>query len=158
MTIPHDDRTPQPVVDAANNMAMRIWHMQLSFDQAASHKSAINVRGNRLPFNAFCMQPGASGVDTFRCWRSWSENINFIHPPEPMAGRLATFLPTTGARVIIVIPTPDGQAWWHYAVMPSADGFCEQLELEGFLVTAFDFSTRDCEMLTAHTGLATPDA
>ena len=158
MTIPHDDRTPQPVVDVANNMAMRIWHMQLSFDQAASHKSAINVRGNRLPFNAFCMQPGASGVDTFRCWRSWSENINFIHPPAPMAGRLATFLPATGARVIIVIPTPDCQAWWHFAVLPNADGFCEQLELEGFLVTAFDFSARDCDMLTAHTGLATPDA
>ena len=155
MTIPHDARTPQPVVNAANNMAMRTWHLQLSFDQAASHKSAICVSGNRLPFNAFCMQPGASGVDTFRCWQSWDENVNFIHPPAPMAGRLATFLPATHARVIVVIPTPDCQAWWHYAILPNSDGFCEQIEIEGFLVTAFDFSAGNTKMQAAHTGLAT---
>ena len=84
MIIPHNDRTPQPVVDAANAMAMHLWHLQLSFDQAASHRSAVRVGGRKLPFNAYCMQPGASGVDTFRCWHSWLVNINFIHPPAPM--------------------------------------------------------------------------
>ena len=72
-----------------------------------------------------------------------------------MAGRLATFLPSTGARVIVVIPTPNSQAWWHYAILPNSDGFCEQLEVEGFLVTAYDFSVGNFKMLPAHTGLAT---
>ena len=158
MFIPHDERSPQPVVDAANDMAMRIWHQKLSFDQAASHRSAICVGGIKLPFNAFCMQPGASGVDTFRCWQSWSENTNFVHPPAPMAARLVTFLPATGARVVFVIPTTSRQEWWHYAILPNSDGFCEQSELLGFLITAFDFSRGNSTTQTAHTGLATLDA
>ena len=155
MLIPHDARTPQPVVDAANDMALETWHLHLSFDQAASHRSAIRVDGHRLPFNAYCMQPGASGVDTFRCWQSWRANVNFINPPAPMTGRLVTFLPTTGARVVLVIPTPRDQAWWHYAIMPSAEGFSAQLKFMGFTITVFDFSLSDICKEPAPTGLTT---
>ena len=101
LSIPHGDRSPQAVIVAANELAMIIWHQEISFDQAASHRSAIRIRGKRIPFNAFCMQPGAAGVDTFRCWDSWSHNINYVYPPAPMTGRLASFLPTTKAKTIL---------------------------------------------------------
>ena len=155
LIIPHDDRSPPPVVTAANRLAMLLWHQQLSFDQAASHRSAISINGSQLPFNAFCMQPGASGVDTFRCWDSWRDNINYIFPPYPMTGRLTTFLPFTRSRTILAIPVPEGTAWWHYAVSPHAQGFRAQISVAGFLVTAFDFSGCEGVYKTAHTGLAT---
>ena len=155
MTIPHDERTPQAVVNAANKMAVEIWRAGLSFDQAASRRSSVRVDGRRLPFNAYCMQPGASGVDTFRCWQSWITNINFVHPPAPMVGRLASFLPSTRARVVLVIPAPLGQAWWHYAIQPSAAGFRGQIVILGFLVTAFDFAESDERSEPAHSGLTT---
>ena len=79
--IPHDDRSPQEVVSAANALALRLWGKELSFDQAASHRSAISIRGRALPFNAVCMQPGAAGIDMFRCLQSWSENINYVFFP-----------------------------------------------------------------------------
>ena len=157
MLIPHDERSPQLVVEAANSMAEQIWHQSISFDQAASHRSAIHVRGHRLPFNAFCMQPGASGVDTFRCWRSWQVNVNFIHPPAPMIGRTATFLPSTGARVVLVIPEPTEQQWWQYAIQPGAQGIRAQTRIHGFVITAFDFSLDDNGHSQALTGLATTE-
>ena len=104
LTIPHDDRSPQVVVDFANNLAVKLWGQPLSFDQAASHVSAIRVRGRKLPFNAFCWQPGASGVDTFSQLDSWTSNVNYVYPPAPMTGRMATFLQHTKSRVILVIP------------------------------------------------------
>ena len=85
--IPHDERSPCYVVCAANKLARRLWGRNISFDQAASHKSAITINGRQLPFNAVCFQPGAAGIDMFRCLQSWRHNINFVHPPAPIVGR-----------------------------------------------------------------------
>ena len=75
------------------------------------HKSAIKVMGRTLPFNAFCFQVGAAGVDTFTQWVSWKQNINYVYPPAPMTGRLLTFLPSTAARAVVAVPLPLPCAW-----------------------------------------------
>ena len=98
LCIPHDDRSPLAVVAAANSLALSLWGVGLTFDQAASHRTAIRVNGSPLPFNAFCFQPGASGIDMFRCLRSWRDNINYVFPPEPMTGRLLTCIPADHQR------------------------------------------------------------
>ena len=139
--IPHDDRSPRYVVWAANRMAWEAWREPLSFDQAASHLSAVRVHGHQLPFNAYCMQPGASGVDTFRQWGSWEDNVNFVYPPKPMTGRLVTFLPATNARSVVVFPKPVPSAWWSYAIQPSADGVLMSAECGDFIIITFDFRT-----------------
>ena len=94
------------MVDAANALACELWGTGLSFDQAASHVSAVRVAGRRLPFNAMCFQPQAAGVDMFRCMRSWAANVNYVFPPTPMIGRLLTFLPSTRARAIVALRAP----------------------------------------------------
>ena len=139
--VPHDDISPRYVVWAANRMAWNAWGEPLSFDQAASHLSAIKINGSQLPFNAYCMQPGASGVDMFRQWESWTGNVNFVHPPRPMAGRLVTFLPATNARSVVVLPKPVPSAWWSYAIQPSADGVLMSVECGDFIIISFDFRT-----------------
>ena len=138
--IPHDDRSPPPVILAANNLATRLWGEELSFDQAASHRSAISIRGRTLPFNAVCMQPGAAGIDMFRCPQSWTSNVNYVFPPAPVLGRLLTFLPTTRSRCILATPLPIGFSWWSYALQPRSTGLLERLDVGGFALFAFDFS------------------
>ena len=152
LKIPHDDRSPQSVVNAANSLAMDIWGAGLSFDQAASHISAVTVNHRRLPFNAFCMQPGAMGVDTFCCWSSWARNINYVYPPAPMTGRLVTFLPSTQSRAVLAIPLPKGNAWWHFAIQANSAGVLAQIVVDGFLVTALDFREPQPNNLSATTG------
>ena len=76
----------------------------------------------RLPFNAFCWQPWASGVDTFLQHQSWIQNKNYVNPPKPMTGRMVTFLPYTRARSILVLPLPVGNAWWSYGITEEAHG------------------------------------
>ena len=142
MVIPYDDRSPVQVVIEANLMARSLWNLPLSFDQAASHVSAVVVEGKKLPFNAFCWQPHAAGVDMFRSWESWAGNINYVYPPKPMQGRLVTFLPHTKSRAIVAIPLPVPEAWWSFAIQPRAPGVVKQLFSDGFLITAFDF--RSC--------------
>ena len=63
LSIPHERRSPSAVLQATNAMTMRLWDKPLSFDQMASHKTAVCIKGNTLPFNTFCLQPGAAGVD-----------------------------------------------------------------------------------------------
>lgn len=139
MVIPYDDQSPQSVVDAADNIAHRLWGRHLSFDQTASHVSAVKVNGIRLPFNAFCWQPGAAGVDSFSQLDSWKRNINYVYPPAPMIGRMATFLRHTYARSILVIPLNQQHGWWSYAVAPGARGLEHQSVQDGFLISAFSF-------------------
>ena len=139
LVIPYDDRSPPEVVEAANAMAIRAWGCALSFDQAASHHSAIKVQGSPLPFNSFCWQPGCAGVDMFVNWSSWISNVNYVFPPRPMTGRLITFLPSTNARSVVVLPLPIPTSWWSYAVSPGARGVVSQQRCRGFLITAFDF-------------------
>ena len=139
--IPHDDKSPTYVVRAANRLAVEIWDAQLSFDQAASHKSAIEINSRQLPFNAFCMQPGASGVDMFRQWDSWRHNVNYVYPPLPMLGRLITFLQHTAAKVIVAFKGPVPAAWWSHAVQPFARGVVASVQIGEFIIVAFDFST-----------------
>ena len=140
--IPHDDRSPVRVVQAANAMALRLWQEPLSFDQAASHQSAIVINGRQLPFNAFCHQPCAAGVDMFRQWDSWKANINYVFPPQPMMGRLITFLPTTLSRVVVALPTPLPVAWWNFAVARHAPGLVAEAFVSGFRLLAYDFRPR----------------
>lgn len=140
LRIPHDDRSPQCVVNAANAMAVRLWGADLSFDQAASHRSAVRVGGRRLPFNAMCFQPQAVGVDMFRCLPSWRANINYVFPPTPMIGRLLTFLPSTNARVVVALRSPVPNRWWSYTIQPHSPGLIESREIGGFRLFAFDFS------------------
>ena len=140
LRIPHDDRSPAYLVKAANNLARRIWGVDISFDQAASHKSAIVINGRQLPFNAICFQPRASGIDMFRCHQSWIGNVNYVFPPAPIAGRLLTFLPSTKARTIVALPAPIDNAWWSFAVQPNAQGLLVRLEVGSFVLLAFDFS------------------
>ena len=111
LTIPHDDRSPQEVVDRANEMALGIWDRPLSFDQAASHVTAVSIGGIRLPFNAFCAQNDAAGVDMFLQWGSWKSNINYVYPPVPMTGWLLTFLPQTKSAAIVGLKLPFPCAW-----------------------------------------------
>jgi hypothetical protein len=141
LRIPHDQRSPQVLVDLCNSLAVKWWGTQISFDQMASHRSAITIDGKSLPFNAFCAQPGASGVDTFAQWKSWRDNINYALPPQPMLGRLVSFLPSTKSRSIIAFPTPTGVPWWSYATSPNAKGVLESCTLNGYSIVVFDFST-----------------
>lgn len=138
-TIPHDQRSPPQLWRYANELAIRLWHAPISFDQAASHMSRIRIDGRPLPFNAFCHQPGAQGVDMFHQLQSWRENVNFVYPPAPMLGRLVTFLPVTEARTILAFPAPLPQAWWSFATQPGARGVAFSGEAHGFAVIAFDF-------------------
>ena len=138
LVIPFDQRFTQKVVDRANQMARRMWGKKLSFDQTASHKSAVKVDGLRLPFKAFCWQPGASGVDTFLQHQSWIQNINYVYPPKPMTGRMVAFLPYTQARSILVLPLLVGNAWWSYGITEGVHGLQAQCVLDGFLISAFD--------------------
>ena len=138
-SIPHDQRSPYQLWRYANELAIRLWHEPISFDQAASHISRISINGRPLPFNAFCYQPGAQGVDMFQQLQSWRENVNFVYPPAPMLGRLVTFLPATEARTILVFPTPRPQAWWSFAVLTGARGVVFSGEAHGFAIIAFDF-------------------
>ena len=140
LTIPHDLRTPQTVVDFCNRLAIAKWGQQLSFDQAASHVSAIKINGKQLPFNAFCRQPDASGVDMFLQKSSWTSNINFVHPPRPMTGRLLAFLQYTESRSIITFPDDMPTAWWSFMTQPNSAGLVARHFFKGFMVLAFDFS------------------
>ena len=137
--IPFDERSPLPIVACADRLAMRLWNRGLSFDQAASHRTAIWVRGSRLPFNAFCFQPGAAGVDMFLCLQSWAGNVNYVFPPPPMLGRLLTFLPSTLARSVVVTRLPIPNGWWSYTLLPGAPGLVCRRDTHGFAVIAFDF-------------------
>ena len=140
LAIPHDQRSPKELCVRANKIAMSLWQRPVSFDQAASHRSRISINGQPLPFNAFCCQPGASGVDMFEEIDSWKSNINYVYPPGPMLGRLVTFLPSTGARSILAFPTPWPQSWWSFAVQPDAMGVVHSEVAYGFRIVAFDFS------------------
>ena len=139
LLIPHDLKSPSSVVEAANLMALELWGKPVSFDQAASHVTAISINGKQLPFNAFCMQEEAAGVDMFTQWQSWENNVNYVYPPEPMTGRLLTFLPKTNAVAIVVLPLPIPCEWWSYTIQPFADGVMRQTTVQKFLITAFDF-------------------
>ena len=141
LRIPHDDRSPHYLVNAANRIAVEAWGKELSFDQAASHRSAIRVGARTLPFNAFCMQPGASGVDMFRQWDSWPGNINYVYPPAPMTGRLVTFLPHVQAKAVVCFKAPVPAEWWSFAVQPAAEGVVTSFGIGQFVVVVFDFST-----------------
>ena len=141
LSIPHDDRSPTNLVRMANTLALIAWREPLSFDQAASHRSAIEIEGVQLPFNAYCMQPNASGVDMFAQWHSWTDNINYVFPPRPMTGRLITFLPTTKSRAVVVFKGPVPPAWWSFAVQPGAHGVVTSTCAAEFIVILFDFST-----------------
>lgn len=140
LRIPHDERSPQQVVDAANTLALQLWGKGLSFDQAASHRSAVKVAGRRLQFNAMCYQPQAAGVDMFRCIQSWRSNVNYVFPPTPMIGRLLTFLPTTGARVIVALKAPLTNGWWSYTIQPHSPGLVTSRRVCGFWLFAFNFA------------------
>ena len=140
LKIPHDQQSPAEVIAIANSMALNLWGSPLSFDQAASHLSAISIDGKKLPFNAFCHQPGASGVDMFRQWSSWLNNINYVYPPRPMIGRTASFLPTTRARSILVFEEPMPVSWWSFATGPGAPGLVARTRKHGFFILAYDFS------------------
>ena len=140
LRIPHDERSPQRVVDAADALARELWGTGLSFDQAASHRSAVRVAGRRLPFNAMCFQPQAAGVDMFRCKHSWIANVNYVFPPTPMIGRLITFLPSTRAKAIVALRAPVVNEWWSYAVQPHSPGLLATRGVGGFRLFAFDFS------------------
>ena len=139
MFIPHDNRSPGLIVAMANKMSQRLWCRDLSFDQAASHLSAVWVRGHQLPFNSVCFQPGAAGVDMFRCISSWRGQINYVFPPRPILGRLFTFLPTTRAKAIVVVQLPVPNAWWSFAVVPGAVGLVDRCEQAGFALFAYNF-------------------
>ena len=139
LRIPHDERSPRRVVAAANNLALQLWGSNLTFDQAASHRSAVWVNGHQLPFNAMCFQPGASGVDMFRCPESWLCNVNYVFPPAPMTGRLLTFLPTTRARSVVALRAPVVNEWWSFAVQPHSPGLVASRNVSGFKIFAFDF-------------------
>ena len=140
MFIPHDERTPQRVVDHCNRIARKTWGRALSFDQAASHQSAIRINGKALPFNAFCSQPGAEGVDMFLQRSSWERNINFVHPPKPMTGRLLSFLHTTRAKSIVAIPKENHAEWWSYMTHPRAEGLVAKTTFCGYSIMAYDFT------------------
>ena len=141
LIIPHDERSPAYLVRTANVLSWIAWRSPLTFDQAASHGSAIEANGTKLPFNTYCMQPGASGVDMFSQWESWLGNINYVFPPRPMTGRLITFLPTTKSRSVVVFKGPVPPSWWSFAVQPGAPGVIVSVRTLDFVVVLFDFCT-----------------
>ena len=141
--IPHDERSPPTVISLANSMARRLWGHPLSFDQAASHRTAIWVEGRQLPFNAICFQPGACGVDLFTSRRSWLHQVNYVYPPVPIIGRLLSFLPSTLAKAVVVMRGRIPSAWWTYMVLPGAPGLIESRSSGGYSIFAFDFSVEE---------------
>jgi hypothetical protein len=139
LAVPHDQRSPAAVVATANSLAISLWGRPISFDRAASHRSAVKLNGRRLPFNSYYAQPGSAGVDMFMQHVSWARHVNYVYPPAPAMGRLATFLPSTRARSIVVCPLPMPVAWWSFAMSSKAAGVVASVEAHGFRVTAFDF-------------------
>ena len=140
LSIPHDQRSPQALVNACNRLALRIWGLPLTFDQAASHLSTITVNGSPLPFNSFYLQPRCSGVDMFTQWESWARNINYVYPPRPLVGRLLSFLHKTKSRSIVVMPTEHTHGWWAHTLQRGAPGLVASFTLRHFSAFAFNFT------------------
>ena len=81
-------------------------------------------------------------MDSFLQWQSWRSNINYVYPPEPMTGRLVTFLPKTQSRVIVAFASTARSNWWSFAVQPDSDGVLGTYQFGDFTVVVFDFSSK----------------
>ena len=144
----HGRSTPDRVFAEASRVAVSLWGRALSFDRQASHLNVMPPRSWQrppLPFNSLWHQPGSSGVDMFlQPPSSWRQHINFVHPATPTIGRLLTFLPTTGARTVIVIPVrvATGRPWWANLTRRGAPGVISVRRTFGFLVVAVDHRRR----------------
>ena len=140
----YGQRTPESVFIEANTLAWRLWDAYISFDRMASHLNAMPPASwgvKQLPFNSLWNQPGSSGVDMFvQPPESWQSHINFIHPAAPTVGRVLSFLPATGARAIVVIPTRlvTGVAWWSNMTRIGGPGVVSTRQLDGFLIFAIN--------------------
>ena len=142
----YDDRSPPEVFWTANELALRVWGLELSFDRQASHLNVMPPgAAKKLPFNALWQQPGCQGVDMFAQPReSWRSHINFIHPARPTTGRVLTFLPFVQARAVVVFPLHmDVGMWWSNWARRGGPGVLVRIVVEEFVVLAVDHS-RSC--------------
>ena len=74
--------------------------------------------------------------------QSWVDNVNFIHPARPTAGRVVTFLPSTGARSVLAIPHAlTVGRWWSPWLERSAPAVLDSFVSHGFRVVFLDYST-----------------
>ena len=139
----YDDRSPPEVFWTANELSLRVWGDELSFDRQASHLNVMPPGSSRsLPFNALWQQPGCQGVDMFAQPReSWQRHLNFIHPARPTTGRVLSFLPFVGARAIVVFPAGlDTGSWWANWARSGGPGVLVRITVESFVILAVDHS------------------
>ena len=138
----HGERTPAAVFLEAQRMATSIWGRALSFDRMATHLNAMPPpgMGPRLPFYSFWNQPGCAGVDVFsQPISAWRGHISFVHPPAPLTGRVVSFLQSTRARSVIVVPDKLARSgWWSQWLRRGGPGVRAVSLVHGFRVVAVD--------------------
>ena len=121
----------------------------------ASHLNAMPPppgMGDPLSFNALWDQPGCWGVDMFlQPESSFSFHINFVHPPEPMIGRVLTFLTSMRCRVVVVFPLRMSYAkWWSSWTSRWGPGVLTRIVVDDFIVLGVDHFPRSPHMSPPH--------
>ena len=118
---PNNFRTPPLVAHQCNMVSMRLWGRPLQFDRAASAQNALPG----MRFNTLWPQPGSSGVDLFE-QTDWHKYTNFVHLPFASLPRLLAFLPSTKAKVAVLVPIIHARSWTP-KTLPGAPGFLHRL-------------------------------
>ena len=118
---PNDYRTPPLVVHEANRVATQLWGGPLQFDRAASAFNALPG----MKFNSLWPQVGSAGVDMFK-QSDWAQYINFVHVSFTVLPRLLAFLPSTKARVAVLVPLIHARQWTP-STLPGAPGVVHRL-------------------------------
>ena len=118
---PNDFRTPPLVVHEVNRVATQLWGGPLQFDRAASAFNALPG----MKFNSLWPQVGSSGVDMFK-QTDWAQYINFVHVSFAILPRLLAFLPSTSARVAVLVPLIHARQWTP-KTLPGAPGVVHRI-------------------------------
>ena len=118
---PNDFRTPPLVIHEVNRVASQLWGGPLQFDRAASAYNALPG----MKFNSLWPQVGSSGVDMFK-QTDWAQYLNFVHVSFAILPRLLAFLPSTGAKVAVLVPLIHGRQWTP-KTLPGAPGVVHRL-------------------------------
>ena len=72
---------------------------------------------------------------------SWQAHVNFVHPAAPTIGRVLAFLPSVGAKAVVVFEAARARgAWWANMARLGGAGVLSVRRLHGFLVVAVDHS------------------
>ena len=138
----HGHSTSKACFARADAIARRLWHRSISFDRMATPDNVMPPKGMgpSLPFNSRWRQPGSAGVDMFaQHIDSWRGNINFVHPPVPLIGRVCSFLSATDSRSIVIVPEHlVHKSWWASYVLPASPHVRAVEVVNGMRIVAID--------------------